>query len=253
MNHQTFVGSGLRRIVIAVSFLVGSVPAVLAEQLISANQFDCVVYPNETVNLGTVAAGVLSQVGVGRGDIVKKGQVLATVESRVEAANVEAARTRLAFEEIKLKRNTKLAKEKIISIEQLESIEMEADLAAIALKKNQALLELRKIKSPFDGLVTEKLLSTGDYVAGDTVLRVAQMHPLKVEARVPASLYAGVRVGMRAKIQFKEAVGGEYEGIISVRDNVLDAANSNFRVRIDLPNPDLKLPAGVRCSVQFLN
>ena len=264
---------------VAALFALSSVTSFAADVLIGANQFDCVISPNETVNLGTVAAGVLASVSVGRGDAVTSGQVLARIESSVEEAAVElarvraaststvdAARTRLAFEKAKLARNEKLAKEKIISQEELEAIEKEVELAVIALRQAQvddqldklelqraeSLLGLREIKSPFDGVVTEKLLAAGDFVDGETVLIVAQMNPLKVEARIPASLYAGVDVGMPAEIQLKEAVGGIYAARVSVKDSVLDPQNSTFRVRLDLPNPGLRLPAGVRCGVKFL-
>ncbi|MFN0162035.1 MAG: hypothetical protein ACKVQQ_12450, partial [Burkholderiales bacterium] len=34
-------------------------------------------------------------------------------------------------------------------------------------------------------------------------------------------------------------------------DRVIDAASSTFRVRLELPNPDAKLPAGLRCKVDL--
>ena len=38
---------------------------------------------------------------------------------------------------------------------------------------------------------------------------------------------------------------------VIVVDRVFDAASGTFRVRADLPNPDLALPGGLRCQVQF--
>ena len=44
---------------------------------------------------------------------------------------------------------------------------------------------------------------------------------------------------------------GEYTAKVTVVDRVVDAASGTFGVRLELPNHDLKLPAGLKCSVRF--
>ena len=46
-------------------------------------------------------------------------------------------------------------------------------------------------------------------------------------------------------------VGGAYEARVVVIDPVIDAASSTFGVRLLLPNPDARIPAGLRCSVEW--
>ena len=250
------------------------------EILIENNRFDCVIEPSEIANLGSSADGVLTEVNVKRGDRVSEGQLVARIDSRVEEATValarvraesnaglEASRARLDFQRAKLKRNRKLAEQKVISAEELEELETQLELAEIAYQQAQVdkrlekleleralnSLALRQIRSPFDGLVMEKVLDTGEYVDGTVeILRIARMHPLKVQADLPAALFAGVTPGMAAEVYPKEAVGGFHKARVSIKDQVLNSESSTFHVRLELANPNYELPAGVGCHVRFL-
>ena len=47
-------------------------------------------------------------------------------------------------------------------------------------------------------------------------------------------------------------VGGEYEAVVKVVDNVFDPASRTFGVRLNLDNSDYSLPAGLRCQLKFV-
>ena len=56
--------------------------------------FDCLIEPNAVVRVATRELGVLEEVMVDRGDVVKKGQVLARLESGVEEIQIKLAKAR---------------------------------------------------------------------------------------------------------------------------------------------------------------
>ena len=56
---------------------------------------------------------------------------------------------------------------------------------------------------------------------------------------------------MPVKIDTIPPVAGGYEGKVSVVDRVFDPASGTFGIRVNLPNPDLKIPAGQRCKLTF--
>jgi hypothetical protein len=49
----------------------------------------------------------------------------------------------------------------------------------------------------------------------------------------------------------EEPIGGVYKGKITIVDRVFDTASSTFGVRLELPNPNYALPAGLRCRIRF--
>jgi multidrug efflux pump subunit AcrA (membrane-fusion protein) len=68
---------------------------------------------------------------------------------------------------------------------------------------------------------------------------------------VPTGNYGQIRIGTRAEIRPENPVGGVHAATVTVVDRVLDATSGTFGVRLRLPNPELLLPASIRCKVQF--
>ncbi len=56
---------------------------------------------------------------------------------------------------------------------------------------------------------------------------------------------------MEATVLPEEPVGGEHRAEVTVVDRVVDAASGTFGVRLELPNPDYAIPAGLKCRVEF--
>ena len=115
---------------------------------------------------------------------------------------------------------------------------------------------MRTIKSPFDGVVMDRMLNPGDLAESGTgpkpIMKIAQIHPLRVEVVLPMDAYGKVALGSSADI-VPETLGGRYRRTFKIVDRVADAASGTFGVRLELPNPDGKLIGGVRCQVEFAN
>jgi multidrug efflux pump subunit AcrA (membrane-fusion protein) len=83
------------------------------------------------------------------------------------------------------------------------------------------------------------------------VVKVATIDPLKVEVIVPASYFSLIKQGMSAMVKPDGAEAEARSAKVIVVDKVIDAASNSFRVRLELPNPNLSLPPGLRCKVDF--
>lgn len=95
-------------------------------------------------------------------------------------------------------------------------------------------------------------LSAGEYVSDKPILVIARINPLNVEVIIPARRYGAVVPGMTAEVRPEAPVGGVYHGKVVIVDKVIDAASGTYGVRVELPNPNLKLPAGLKCRVRFI-
>jgi multidrug efflux pump subunit AcrA (membrane-fusion protein) len=80
---------------------------------------------------------------------------------------------------------------------------------------------------------------------------LVQLNPLRVEVVVPVRLYGKIKVGMTGMVEWEAPVGGTYPAVVKIVDSVVDAASGTIGVRLELPNPNLKLPAGTKCSIKF--
>ena len=63
-----------------------------------AGEFDCIIEPSKTVDVRAASEGLIEKIWVDRGDMVKKDQVLVTLDSGVERAATESARDSAAME-----------------------------------------------------------------------------------------------------------------------------------------------------------
>ena len=243
--------------------------------------FDCILEPRLKIKLATPVSGVLREVLADRGDIVRKDQVVAQLESAVDQAQLDLAKAkaesdatvkareaRLAFLTKKRERTTSLMAKGAASAAALDEIESDFGVASQDLREAQAnlriaqlevlraeeVLKLRSVRSPIDGVVAERNLLGGEYAYDQApIMTIAQINPLNVEVFVPIALYGTIKVGMEAAVTGEAPVGGRYVAKVEVIDPLIDARSGTFGIRLLLPNPDNKLPAGLRCKVEFPN
>lgn len=238
---------GLLEVVVVLLGLIS-----LAPVLAVAEDFEGLIYPSEVVKLSSQVPGILEEVAVERGDLVKKGQVLARLKSGQEKASLELARANVDFLRRKMERNVELARKKLISDNENDELVTELKKAELQLDEVQERLQLRTIQSTIDGVVTERLMAPGDYVGEAPILKLASLDPLNVEVIVPARRFGSTRKGMRAEVRPEQPAGAVYVGTVSVVDKVIDPASSTFAVRVNIDNPELKIPSGLKCQVRFV-
>ena len=214
---------------------------------------ECLIEPFMVVNVGSPVDGVLESVVVDRGDLVRKGQVVAKLNSGVEAAAVQLSQARVEFAHRTVERNEALFAKQLISVQERDEMVTQAKLHEEELNKDKENLKLRTILSPLDGVVVERRLVPGDLLRMDksVVLKLAQVNPLNVEVIAPAELFGSVRIGMAGSVSLEPFFPGSYRAKVVVVDKLIDAASGTLGVRLQLPNPNNKIPAGIKCSVVF--
>lgn len=253
--------------------------AASAAPPVADKTFNCVIEANQIVKLASSALGVVAELNVDRGDVVRKGQVLGKLDDTVEAANFAFARAkavndfeiighqaRLAYLRNRFARAQELSTNNIVSKntrdedesdvrveeQQLRLSELQRVMARIEAQQAEAALKLRSFISPINGVVVERLLAVGEYRNDQSpILTLAEIDPLRVEVFVPTPYYGQISVGSIGHVQPEEPIGGTYAASVTVVDKVMDAASGTFGVRLRLPNPDLALPAGLKCKIRF--
>lgn len=271
MLKDSSVASGL------FAFLSACASTALAQE--QPARFDCVITPSHTVELGSPVPGLLHEVLVDRSDPVTAGQVVASLDSDVEQANVSIARfkadtdTELRLREAALEidlrteeRLSSLAALKVASAQDRDRVVREArvsawrmrqaqddlDLHALEFARARALLERRRIRSPIDGVVVARLRTAGEYIEDQPLLRIVQLDPLHVEAILPIRLFGKVHPGMQAEVTPEFDDRAAYQATVDVIDPMGDAGSGTFGVRLWLPNPEHTIPAGLKCRVRLI-
>ena len=129
---------------------------------------------------------------------------------------------------------------------------MALDLARLELDRARALVELRNIRSPIDGVVIARKMAPGEMVSEERhILEIVKLDPLHVNAFVPISWFHRIKLGMIGTVVPDAAIGGSYRAKVTVKDPVSDAASGTFGVRLEILNPGLDIAAGIQCRVEL--
>jgi len=271
IRHLLFIG------IYALSQQVSANPTTTTYSSMPA--VDCVINPYRVVDISSPVAGVIEKLYVERSQHVTAGQVVAQLEASVERANVELARYRASvqsevglgkvninFDQLRKKRVESLLEQQNISLENADQIEREVQLSKWKLKQAKELLDIRKLElrkaeeqlrqksigAPFDGFVLDTFKYRGEYVEDQAILRLAQLDPLVVEAIVPMENFGMIKPGMMAEIRPEVLFKDKLISRVVAVDRIGDTASNTFGVKLSIPNPENRIPAGLKCIVKFL-
>lgn len=248
----------------------------------TTRDFEGLIEPSRVVELSSAVDGLLETVTVERGDVVEKGQIVATLESSVERATLEISRmrselegevrkqkarvehTRTKFEHDRdLQAKGYLAGEKLdlsrtnmlLAQAELQQAEEALRLADLERDRAEAALELRTIRSPVDGVVVERHLSPGELVTRQLqsrILTIARVSPLRVQVILPVSMFGKIETGDLAEIRIPKPEERSTSARVKSIDRVVDPASDTFRIRLEL-GAEEGWTAGLRCRVRFLD
>lgn len=237
--------------------------------------------PYEEVRVFPRVSGFVKWIGVDRGSLVKKGQLLAVLSApEIVAQKAEAQAKVLSAENQRIAGEAKLAADQstyqrllaasktpgVISDEELETAEKaaEADRArAVALRNTteaasaslRSAVEMEsylKITAPFDGVVTKRNVHPGALVgpasgsaSQPSMLRIEQVAHLRLVVAVPEIYAAGIEKGGKVNFTVPAFPGRTFSGAIARLADSIDVATRTMPVEMDVWNPGSELHSGM--------
>jgi RND family efflux transporter MFP subunit len=229
--------------------------------------------------------GYVAKWSVDIGDHVKKGQVLATIETPELDAELRAALAQLQASqaqavarkaEAEFSRTTnerwRDSPKGVVSDQEREAKKADyesaqarlfAATAQVALDKARveqyrASAEFKAVTAPFDGTITERKIDVGNLVtAGSTstttpLYKISQNDPLRVFVDVPQSVAAELmKPGAPAEVRPVDSAAGAVIGKVTRTAEAINAQARTMRVEVDIPNAAHGLVPGMYVNVAF--
>jgi len=245
------------------------------------------VSPRVTVQVGAQVSGRIAELFADFGSRVKKGQVIAKLDSRMfgaaaeqslanqaaAAGDLEKARAEAEAAEKQLERATKLAAQNLISKAELDTATTNAKAARAAVasaqgNRSQATASLNQarvnlgyttIKSPIDGIVVSRNVDVGQTVAASlqapTLFTIAEdLAKMQVHAAVSEADVGRLAPDMPATFTVDAYPDQKFSGVIrQIRDAPQTLQNVvTYDAVIDVDNADFKLKPGMTANVTFV-
>lgn len=226
----------------------------------------------ESATIFTRATGIINERKFEIGDTVKQGDVLATVSApeidravEAAAANVEQARARASNARSLSNRSSRLLRSDVVSEEESEQRQTAAVESAAGVRVAEAELarleeqqRFSSVRAPFEGVITARNFDRGDLVRGDSASADGWLYQLDrldtLRFVVAATPDLALRIGKDAevKVRFREFPGQDFAARFAHASRVFDTGSGTMRVELLLDNKDLKLPAGLTGSAEFV-
>jgi RND family efflux transporter MFP subunit len=237
----------------------------------------------DSIEVRARVSGYLDAVHFQDGQLVKKGDLLFTIDRRpFEAtlaqaqANLQQARANLAFAEAELERGQSLVRGSTITQQTFDQRTQakrvaEASVSAQEAAVRQATLDLEftGLRAPVSGRIGDRRVAPGNLVTGGTtgtttlLATITSIDPIRFEFTMDEASYLryarptgdgsspgnrGVNVPVRLKLI--DETSFSHEGRTDFLDNAIDRASGTIRVRAELPNPDGTFTPGMFARVQ---
>ena len=246
----------------------------------AVGEFDCMIEPSQMIEIRSPVVGLLQQVPVRRGALIKRGDVLAVLESAVERSATDVARFRseaqgalisaqnkLAAAQAKARRFQQLYEEEFVSaqarddaVNELKLAEGEVQVARdntmqAKLEHQQSIEQLnrRVLRSPFDGVVADLYLFPGSLVDSSEskkpIMKVARTSVLTVTGMLPFRYFQQVQVGGDVVVTPEAPFSTPMRLKVKAVDRVIESTSGTFGLIAEIDNASQKLPSGIRCRM----
>lgn len=178
------------------------------------------------------------------GDVVKKGQQLVKMESTQLATSL----AQLDNLKIELERVKVLYQSGGVSKQQLDQLQTQYD---VAKKSADNLKDNIYLTSPINGIVTARNFDNGDVAAGQPILQVMQINPVKLKINIPESFYNNVKKGMQVTAKTEIFGEEEFVGTVSLIYPTIDPLTRTFTCEVKVNNANSKLKPGMFGRVEL--
>lgn len=233
------------------------------------------VIPRERIEISPKFQGTVTWIGVKKGDLVKKGDVLVQLEDAEQQARVleaqghlQLAKATLTNAWIQLARQTLLSERNLDSVRALDDARRDRDVAAAQVTIAQGQLDLAQtyldwctIRAPIDGTILEKLVNPNELVTPQSFggsgpstafLAMADLNDLQVEVDLSEEDTPKVRLNQPCRISPEAYPDKVYKGHVAEIAPEANRSKGTLQVKVQVENPDSFLTPELSAKVDFL-
>lgn len=205
------------------------------------------------ISVSTEVDGIISNIVFHSGQAVKQGQVLLHLDDKVDQAALAALRADQRLAEIQFNRARDLLKKHVMSKSDYDEAQAKFDAARARVNGQQAVIERKTIRAPFDGLLGIREVDLGQYIkAGTAIVKLEALDPIYVDYTLPERYLKEVKVGQTVDVKLDALPGEVFNGQVSAVDSGISTGTRTLKVRATLANDKLQMRPGMFAEVRTI-
>lgn len=203
-------------------------------------------------DLALEVSGIVEELHFNSGDEVKEGTVLVKLRDDEDVSKLHSLQAVVDLAVITYDRGMKQLPSQTISQAAVDADKSELAAARANVAEQQALIDKKVIRAPFDGRLGIRAVDLGQYLAAGTIVVTLQsLDPIYLDFFLPQQALDQIRIGQAVSAKVDTYPGQLFAGEISAIEPRVDTASRNVRVRATLKNPDHKLLPGMYATVDI--
>lgn len=218
---------------------------------------------NKTAQVYPIVGGNVIAIKVELGDYVTQGQILAVVRSS-EVAGFQKEKLDAESDLAIAEKNLQVAKDmfvgKLTSEKEVIAAEKDLEKAKAELERITEIYKIYRLKSgsiyeivaPINGFIVSKNINQNEQLRSDIsdpIFSIAEINEVWALANVNESDISKVQVGYEADIKTLSFPDDVYKGKVDKIFNAIDPETKSMKVRVKIPNADLKLKPEMNTTV----
>lgn len=195
-------------------------------------------------------AGIVSEIPFESDSDVKQGDLLVGLANEDDVAKLKALEADANLARLTYNRTKELVRSRAVSQAQLDNATANLKSAMAQVAAQQALVDKKQIRAPFDGHVGIRLVDIGQYLtAGQKITTLQALDPIYIDFTLAQRDINLVAVDQSIAITTDAYPGKTFNGKVIALDPKLDPITRNIAVRAQLTNADHKLLPGMFASI----
>lgn len=200
------------------------------------------VKTDKAVTLNAEANGQIKSINVKEGQKVRKGHILARIDTEVLASNVQEVKTQLEFAEYNYEKQKELFDRGVGTEFELEQASNQLNTLRSKLNTLQTQKSKSVVKAPFDGVIDEIFANEGEMAGMQSpLMRIVNNEEVRISANISEHYYTKIQEGTPAKA-FIPTLNDTLDLTISSIGNYIHPTNRTFRVQANVKDNELLLP-----------
>jgi membrane fusion protein (multidrug efflux system) len=204
------------------------------------------VEPNQGVTLTAESAGVVNAIHFESGQLVKKGQILVSVNSSVEESNLQSIQAKLPATQATYERFKTLYGQGSVSQSELDQAQANYRSLVSQIKSIKETIGRRSIVAPFTGEVGLRNVYLGQYIQpGTKIVQLQDTQTMRFRFTVPQTDLSKVKLDQTVQIHVDAYPNTPFSGHITAIEPAVNYQSGLVQIQADIPNNDGKLRSGM--------
>ena len=192
--------------------------------------------------------GVLTELKVRRGQVVKQGDVIAVLSDEARESRVAQARALLTQRKIELEARMKLVAQGTLPRLEASNLEAQYKAAEAGLAAAEAERARSSVLASWSGVVSDVPAEVGQGLSsGKEIAQIVALDPMLAVVEVAERRVAGIRLGDRAEVRL--VTGQTARGRVRFVSKSASQTTRTYRVEVEIANPNGDIPDGITAEV----